>query len=265
MVSFFDFFLSIGCPIFWYDFFYAIYGVNFKKNLLHNAYFWDTLHKIHKKRRVLFSKSVNNTMPNHPSWNYQETIQKISQIPQINLQDFAKIGYLLGGRLTELLKICPENIQIKNGIIHTTINTLKTRKGKYIYREILNVINDEPFYCIPLIAFSQQKKANYTLEEYLEIGGKRNIQAKLKQEIGIVPHSLRHLRATHMGKKKIPSAIHQNSGPYLKHYFGWSNINMADIYIDKLTTEEIIEQYEKAKRTISSPPQTHDPIQHQPT
>lgn len=202
-------------------------------------------------------------MPNHPSWNYQETIEKITSIKDTGVQEYAKIGYVLGARITELLTMKPQYISLNNGIIHATVNTLKTRKGKYIFRELLNIFEDEPFYCNALTKFYYKGFNSLNLQDYLHIGGKRSVELKLKSELGIVPHSLRHLRATHMGKNKIPSAIHQNNAPYLKRYFGWANIAMADIYIDKLTTQEIIEHYQKTKAVTPIPNPSY-PIPHKP-
>ena len=186
-------------------------------------------------------------MPHHPGWNYHETVDAIQFITDTGVQDYAKIGYLLGGRIMENLTITPEKIIVNDGVVVTSINTLKTKRGNYIYRDLPNVIHEEPFYTKPLIDFAQYRDQTITLKEYLGIGGKRSIELKFQKEIGIVPHSLRHLRATHMGKSQIPSSIHKPLAQYLKYYFGWSNIATANYYIDNLTIGEIMSEYREKK------------------
>ena len=184
----------------------------------------------------------------YPTWNYQETMYRIGNIESQKLKMFARIGYLLGGRLSELLELSPDKISIDEGLIFATLRTRKVRKKSW--RELINVIEDEPFYTNQLIHF---KEKDYdTIQNYVTF--KRTwLEKNLRKELGTVPHGLRHLRATHMGKQLIPSKIHQATAPYLKNYFGWEKLETASFYIDKLTTSEIIQHYRKQTQDASIP------------
>lgn len=184
-------------------------------------------------------------MAKHPNWDYTQTIQRIKAIEDNSLEEFARIGYMLGGRINELLSLQSNNVHLDGIIIRTTIKTLKTRKGNHIFREIPNDIKAENYFGDALFRFSQLKDTS--LKQYLGLGGERNIQIKMKKQIGIVPHSLRHLRATHMGKRKIPGTLHQNTAPYLTYYFGWSSLSVASSYIDRYTINDALDDYHEKK------------------
>lgn len=184
----------------------------------------------------------------HPSWNYSETMEAIRSIRDEGLRDYTRIAYLLGGRIMENSTLPAGRVAIRGGIILAKVNSLKTRRGKYIFRELPNVIRDEPYYAQPLIDFCYREDPAETLSEALGIGKKRWIETLTKRELGCVPHSFRHLRATHMGKGQIPSLLHKPTASYLKYYFGWSNIATANSYIDNLTLSEILSDHEKRTR-----------------
>lgn len=169
----------------------------------------------------------------------------IESIRDTGVQDYARIGYLLGGRISENLGLLSGRVAVDNGIILAKIQSLKTRRGNYIFRELPNVVNEEPYYCEPLIRFCYLDDPHTTLRDFLGIGRKRNIEDIFKRTIGsMVPHSLRHLRATHMGKGWIPTTLHKPTAAYLKYYFGWSNIATANSYIDSLTIQEILAEHQ---------------------
>ena len=197
-------------------------------------------------------------MPMYHHFDYPEMLSFIKKIPDYRIQTFARIGYLLGGRITELLSLTSKQVRIKDDLIIATIRTLKTRRGEYIYRDLPNVINDEKYYSQALVDF-QQTTPTTTLQEYVELGGVRNIELKFIKTLGQVPHSLRHVRATHMGHAWIPSKIHQPTAAYLKYYFGWANIATANEYIDNLTIQDILIRYDSSKVTPpgADPPGTN--------
>lgn len=143
--------------------------------------------------------------------------------------------------MMELLNMNPSMIEIKPSYLICSINTLKTRKGKYIYRKLPMSRLDEEYYSNALLDFAQTSSEDITLKDYLGIGGKRSIELKFQNRLGIVPHSLRHIRATHMGHGKIPGDLHSTRPAYLKYFFGWKSIQMANVYIDDLTIDQIME------------------------
>lgn len=198
----------------------------------------------HLTNGLINSKNGIEVMPiqlePYPTWSYQETLQRIQAIENPNLKSFAKIGYLLGGRISELLELSPEKIKIMDAGLVSAI--LRTRKvdSKAAFRELINVSLDEPVYVNELTRFKESGKANIQEMVYYS---SRWIEYKLKEQLGTIPHGLRHLRATHMGKQLIPSKIHQPTALYLKRYFGWTKLETASSYIDNLTTEDIISHY----------------------
>lgn len=159
------------------------------------------------------------------------------------LQTYARIGYLLGGRITENLTLLSNRIEQDKEIVLATVNTLKTRRGNNVFRVLPNSPADEAFYTNALTEFNEYSKNSLSFKDYLGLGAKRNIELKFQQQLGIVPHSLRHLRATHMGHKTIPGSLHQPTTAYLKYYFGWSQISMAVYYIDNLTIQDILQTH----------------------
>lgn len=184
-------------------------------------------------------------MPNHPSWTYPETKKIIQNINDPGLQTYARIGYGLGGRIMENLPLKPSMIEVKTNHLVCSINTLKTRRGKYVYRKLPISRIDEPYYANALLDFAQTGTNEITLQDYLGIGGKRSIELKFQDHLGIVPHSLRHVRATHMGHDKIPGNLHSSRPAYLKYFFGWVSMDMATRYIDDLTIDQIMEGREE--------------------
>lgn len=182
-------------------------------------------------------------MVKHPTWTYEETIKQIDSITDTRIVEFAQIAYLTGGRIMEVLSMNSNDVKMDGHIIRCSLLTLKTRRGNYVYRELANDTKSEPFYANALYRFSQFQ--NTQLKDYIQAGGKRNIEYKMQRELGIVPHSLRHLRATHMGKNKIPGALHQNTAPYLKYYFGWASLEVASRYIENYTIIDALEDYKK--------------------
>jgi len=176
----------------------------------------------------------------YPTWGYDETKERIEAISKGNVRAFARVGYLLGGRLSELFEITPERVGVEDDFVSVIMRTRKV--SGTAFREVINIRTDENNYVNQLLHFKKKKYDNF--QEY--IGYKRTaIEKHLNNELGTVPHGLRHLRATHMGKQQIPSKIHQSTAPYLKYYFGWTKLETASYYIDNLTVEDIKSHYFK--------------------
>lgn len=180
----------------------------------------------------------------HPTWRYAETKERILSIPDSRLRILCEIMYSTGGRLNEVLSIRPENInRIEEGkLVHIIMQTLKRKKQ--VYRDIYLEVKEEPEYCKALLLFKINATAEgrKTLEEWLGYK-ERKVERQIKKNLNCIPHSLRHLRATHLGKNTVPGKIHQSSPSYLLNYFGWTKISMASYYIDRLTGSDILDRY----------------------
>lgn len=184
-------------------------------------------------------------MPNHPKWDYIETIEIIKVIPNDRVQNFARIAYLLGSRISETLPITKRQIRFQDDLIFININSLKTRKGRYIYREIVVSRKEEPFYCATLLEFYSQADDDQTIGEWIGLGGVRTVEKYIERYFrpyhpGVVPHSFRHLRETHIAKEMFPTTIHRPTAAYLKYYFGQKSLSTVNHYVDDFTVHDIL-------------------------
>lgn len=194
----------------------------------------------------------------HPSWGYEETLKRITQIPEPRIRRFCAISYATGGRINEVTQIKPENINItgrNNELVIVKIPTLKRKKE--IYREIILEKEHEKIYCGALTKFADEAEAQGMPNLGAWCGfGIRKLRYDIVKNLGCINHSLRHLRATHIGKGKVPGRMHTPTPSYLLKYFGWTKISMASYYIDYLTTEDVLEKYYMG--TSSSPADLED-------
>lgn len=184
-----------------------------------------------------------------PEWSYADTLSRLQDIPDDHIRLFSLASYVLGGRLNEIRAIKPADVSYyldenKNKFFYTTLISLKhrriTKKGTYqgeasATRVIPTSIKNEPHYAQALNEVALTKPKNQKIfQEYSD----RTYRKKVRQYLDLKPHNLRHLRARHLAKGKVPGQKELNA-PEMCYFFGWIKYETARYYLEQATPQEI--------------------------
>lgn len=175
-----------------------------------------------------------------PYWSYGETILRLKRIKDPYRQHLCTSYYATGARLNELMPVKPTQIQldaIKEGLLWVQIYTLKQSN---MGTRAIPLTMSEPFLFHTVQLFAQSKNNNY--REFQNGICDRTIENHVRKELGIKVHHLRHLRAHHLGKTKVPNQK-QLTARELQYYFGWKNLETAQHYLEDATPQEVADKF----------------------
>ena len=138
------------------------------------------------------------------------------------------LAYASGARVSELIKIKPEDISINEGYMEIRCIVLKKRDAKEKnLKRIALVRLDEDWVVEPI----KELLASTTPESSLVAWNRFKVYHEIKKATGLNPHMFRAIRATHLAQKGFTA--HQ-----LKQFFGWSSVSPSDFYV-RLNVEDL--------------------------
>ena len=138
------------------------------------------------------------------------------------------LAYASGARVSELIKIAPEDISTNEGYMEIRCIVLKKRDSKEKnLKRIALVRLDEAWVVEPIRELLLNALPNSTLIAW----NRFKVYHEIKNATGLNPHMLRAIRATHLAQKGFTA--HQ-----LKQFFGWSSVSPSDFYV-RLNVEDL--------------------------
>lgn len=182
------------------------------------------------------------------SWSKQKELQKnldrpslndiktmAEQIEDLRVRALFIIGYLTGGRVSEIVRaVRKKNINFierdDRKIMLITMPNLKHRERHV--KDIPIPFDREP----ELLNMFMEYLGTLGGEDYLFDIGRNQAYKLLQKYVGCNPHYLRHIRATHL------VVYYDFNEHLLMQYMGWSDTRPAKAYVE-LKWNDILQKY----------------------